>query len=200
MFTGIIEALGQVREVNEQADLVTYRLSAPIASELRLGESISHNGICLTVAACDPAGYEVQVITSTLQTAAARWAHNDVINLERAMPASGRFDGHVVSGHIDCTGRVLDIVLDGNIRLLTIGFDTVFSRYIIPKGSICLQGISLTVANLSHDRFTVAIIPHTWQVTNLQQLKLGDPVNLEFDIMGKYALRYLEATDLKAVK
>lgn len=192
MFTGIIETLGHITDVITLDDLIQYKLETAFLKDLRLGESISHNGICLTISEINEHNYSVQLVSQTLKTAAAQWKIGDKINLERAMPATGRFDGHIVTGHVDTKGIISELQVESNLIEIAISFDPLFAPNIIPKGSICVQGVSLTVASLAAEKFTVAIIPHTWEVTNLKNLHLGAEVNLEFDIIGKYAIRYFD--------
>lgn len=192
MFTGIIETLGHITDVITLDDLIQYKLETTFLKDLRLGESISHNGICLTISEINEHNYSVQLVSQTLKTAAAQWKIGDKINLERAMPATGRFDGHIVTGHVDTKGIISELQVESNLIEIAISFDPLFAPNIIPKGSICVQGVSLTVASLAAEKFTVAIIPHTWEVTNLKNLHLGAEVNLEFDIIGKYAIRYFD--------
>ena len=181
MFTGIIETLGHITDVITLDDLIQYKLETTFLKDLRLGESISHNGICLTISEINEHNYSVQLVSQTLKTAAAQWKIGDKINLERAMPATGRFDGHIVTGHVDTKGIISELQVESNLIEIAISFDPLFAPNIIPKGSICVQGVSLTVASLAAEKFTVAIIPHTWEVTNLKNLHLGAEVNLEFD-------------------
>lgn len=192
MFTGIIETLGHITDVITLDDLIQYKLETAFLKDLRLGESISHNGICLTISEINEHNYSVQLVSQTLKTAAAQWKIGDKINLERAMPSTGRFDGHIVTGHVDTKGIISELQVESNLIEIAISFDPLFAPNIIPKGSICVQGVSLTVASLAAEKFTVAIIPHTWEVTNLKNLHLGAEVNLEFDIIGKYAIRYFD--------
>lgn len=192
MFTGIIETLGHITDVITLDDLIQYKLETTFLKDLKLGESISHNGICLTISEINEHNYSVQLVSQTLKTAAAQWKIGDKINLERAMPATGRFDGHIVTGHVDTKGIISELQVESNLIEIAISFDPLFAPNIIPKGSICVQGVSLTVASLTAEKLTVAIIPHTWEVTNLKNLHLGAEVNLEFDIIGKYAIRYFD--------
>lgn len=193
MFTGIIECTSRVEAITESPQLLTYTLSAAIAEELKIGESVSHNGICLTVVRVEYNTYQVQVIDQTDRTAVSRWQVGALINVERAMRADYRFDGHMVLGHVDGRGEVESIRHHSDDIRLRITYPTDKARLMVNKGSICLQGISLTIADLQETFFDVAIIPLTWKVTNLHSLHPGDLVNLEYDIIGKYIERYMQS-------
>jgi len=193
MFTGLIEAVGRVADVQRTATGLRMRIGTTLASELAPGDSLAVNGVCLTVAAvgadhvdCD-VGPETARITTlgTLQT-------GEVLNLERPMRADGRFGGHFVQGHVDGTGHVARIREDGDAQWLTVSFSAALAPYLIPKGSIAVDGISLTVAALAEGAFDVMIVPYTWEHTNLAARRVGDPVNLECDMIGKYAVRAAE--------
>lgn len=192
MFTGIIECIARVEAIVEDPQLFTYTLSAVFADELKVGESISHNGICLTVIRAESNTYQVQVIDQTDRTAVSRWPVGALINVERAMRADYRFDGHMVLGHVDGCGEVESISHNSDDIRLRITYPSDKSRLMVNKGSICLQGISLTIADLQETYFEVAIIPLTWRITNLHTLHSGDLVNLEYDIIGKYIERYMQ--------
>lgn len=191
MFTGIIEAIGKVISTDREGEKIHYWLNCPFTAELKLGESISHDGVCLTVTNIKGNEYSVTAIDTTLEVTNIDWQPGKQVNLERAMPANGRFDGHIVQGHVDTVGIVNKIEhTEGSVHII-IGFEDKFSRNIIDKGSITVNGISLTIVEAANDSFSVAIIPHTWNHTNLHQLNKGNRVNLEFDVIGKYVARIL---------
>lgn len=192
MFTGIIENTGIVKEKLERNRVVQYTILSDLVSELYLGQSISHNGICLTVIEIFSDSYVVQLVPETMDTAVADWMSGELINLERAMAAAYRFDGHIVQGHVDGKGKIEQILISESEIRIRITFSIDKQSLIVPKGSICVNGISLTVAALGENWFEVAIIPHTWKITNLNLLVKGRLVNLEFDILGKYINRYME--------
>lgn len=193
MFTGIIEATGRVAAVDHLGGGRRLVVEAPFASELRVDQSVAVNGACLTVVACDERTFAVDVIEETLRkTSHGRLAAGDPVNLERAMPAGGRLDGHVVQGHVDATGEVVGIEREGTDWLFHLRCDPRFAPYLVPVGSVALDGISLTVARLERDAFTVAIIPYTYEHTTMHAWEVGRRVNLEFDVIGKYIVRWME--------
>lgn len=190
MFTGIIETLATVREVSAHGSGKTFWLSSPIASELKVDQSVSHNGACLTVEEIRGDRFRVTAIHETLQkTTLGGWVAGDIVNLERCLAMNGRLDGHLVQGHVDGTG----VCLQRREREKSWEFDfsvpEEFAELIIEKGSICVNGISLTTFNVKRDRFTVAIIPYTFTHTSIGSVTAGSAVNLEFDVIGKYILR-----------
>ena len=194
MFTGIIEALGTVVAVEDEGTNRHFTIRAELAPELRVDQSVAHDGVCLTVVAVDPAArtYRVTAIQETLsRTALHRWAPGTAVNLERCMPATGRFDGHIVQGHVDAPGHLRALLDRGGSWRLEVGFEPAPGRLTVEKGSITLNGVSLTVVNSGADFFSVELIPYTWDHTNLSRLRPGDAVNLEFDIIGKYVARLL---------
>lgn len=196
MFTGIIETIGVVEEIRTEKENVHFRFSAPISSELKVDQSISHNGVCLTVTQLAPGGYWTTAIHETLiRSNLGNLRKGDRVNLERCMIANGRFDGHVVQGHVDQTGKVTSIVDQQGSWLFEFEYDPSLGNITVEKGSIAVNGISLTCFNSKTNSFTVAIIPYTFEHTNVGQLKTGDTVNLEFDIIGKYVKRLLNLTD-----
>jgi riboflavin synthase len=195
MFTGIIEATGILEGVNKKGDNLQLVIQSPISKDLKPDQSVSHNGICLTVEESGQNSHIVTAIAETLQkTNLKSWKPGQLINLERCMTANSRFDGHIVQGHIDGTGRLMSIKqLDGS-RELRFSFPEKFAALVIEKGSISLEGISLTLFDVSKDAFSVAIIPYTLEHTNLKFLSVNDAVNLEFDIVGKYIQRMQQLT------
>ncbi|MCM1132512.1 MAG: riboflavin synthase [Ruminococcus flavefaciens] len=188
MFTGIIEEIGTVREVRRNGSNSFIRIQAEkVLSDVRIGDSIAVNGVCLTVTEYDGGIFRADVMNETLsRSSLGSLRPGSSVNLERAMSAGGRFGGHIVSGHIDGTGTVIAIKNDGIAVWYTIKTDDSIMRYIIEKGSVAIDGISLTVAKVGADNFSVSIIPHTASQTILSYRKIGDIVNLENDIVGKY--------------
>ncbi|KAA9325198.1 riboflavin synthase [Adhaeribacter soli] len=192
MFTGIIEGLGTIRNIREEGTNKHFTLTAPFVQELKIDQSVAHNGVCLTVVAISGDEYTVTAIDETLQkTNLGFWKENDTVNLERCMPASGRFDGHIVQGHVDQTAVCKSIENANGSWIFTFEYEASQGNITVEKGSVCVNGISLTVVNSRENAFSVAIIPYTFEHTNLKNLKVGDTVNLEFDIIGKYIARIL---------
>ncbi|QNF35189.1 riboflavin synthase [Adhaeribacter swui] len=192
MFTGIIETLGKVTNIQEENTNKHFTISSAITSELKIDQSVSHNGVCLTVVEIQGQEYTVTAIDETLQkTNLNSLAVGDLVNLERCMPANGRFDGHVVQGHVDQVATCVSVADQNGSWLYTFMYDSSTGNITVEKGSICVNGISLTVVNSQDNQFSVAIIPYTYEHTNLQQVKPGSTVNLEFDIIGKYVAKLL---------
>jgi riboflavin synthase len=193
MFTGIIEDLGTIIEAKDINGGRTMRFSSKFANELEVDDSVCVNGVCQTVIACDDSSFTTQLVEETLRkTSFGSLNEGDKVNLERSLTFDQRLDGHVVQGHVDTVGIVTEVIQEETGWLFTLSFPDEFSDYIVGRGSIALDGISLTVAREQRSAFTVAIIPYTWENTNMHTLKPGDKVNLEFDILGKYVLRYLK--------
>ena len=189
MFTGLIEALGQVSEVTTTEGGVRVRIRAPFAPELADGESVSVNGVCLTAARVDGELMSADIGPETARvTTLGSLRPGQDVNLERAMRADGRFGGHVVQGHVDAVGTVSGMRAEGEARWLTIVFPPALAPFFVPKGSVAVDGVSLTVAALERDRFSVMIIPFTWEHTSLRSLRAGSKVNLECDMIGKYVV------------
>ena len=188
MFTGIIEEVGTVKNVQHSGNNSFIRIEAKkVLEDVHLGDSIAVNGVCLTVTHSDSTTFQADVMNETLhRSSLGSLRSGSSVNLERAMAANGRFGGHIVSGHIDGTGSIADIRNDGIAVWYTIKTDKSILRYIVEKGSIAIDGISLTVAEVTEDSFSVSIIPHTASNTILGTKKVGDTVNLENDIVGKY--------------
>lgn len=191
MFTGIVESTGIVSGIEAEGTNLTFRIESFLAPELKIDQSVSHNGVCLTVTSVADGSYTVTAIDETLKkTNLGKLSTGDWVNLERCMPANGRFDGHIVQGHVDQTGICTNVQdVDGSWLFdfqYEPGNDPVSGNITVEKGSICINGVSLTVFNSETDRFRVAIIPYTYEHTNFKNLKAGDIVNLEFDIVGKY--------------
>lgn len=193
MFTGIIESTGTIREIREIGTNRQFIIESSLSPELKVDQSLSHNGVCLTVENVDNQQYQVTAIEETLlKTNLGKWKAGQQVNLERCLQWNGRLDGHIVQGHVDSTGTCLaSRQLDGSWEF-TIGFPEQFASLVIEKGSISLNGISLTIFNVKKNQFTVAIIPYTFHHTNISELKEGDLVNLEFDMVGKYVNRHLQ--------
>ena len=193
MFTGIVEAIGEVVSLSEISKS-TYRLEIRtcLARELKIGESVSNNGCCLTVVSQkdELVGFDMVAETAS-RTNLSALKTGDLVNQERSMLVSSRIDGHLVQGHVDSTARVLQVDEKGEDRRIVIELPKEFRQYVVFKGSIAVNGISLTVAELRDDSFAVAIIPHTWGITNLHRLRPGDSVNLEFDLIAKYVERMI---------
>lgn len=192
MFTGIIEAQGEIKDISIEQSNHTFYIKSELSSLLRIDESVSHNGICLTVEDIQNDIYKITAIDETLQkTNAGNWKQNDLINLERSMKLNDRLDGHIVQGHIDGTGVcIYRKDKEGSVEF-TFQFNKAFASLIIEKGSICINGVSLTAFNVTKENFTVAIIPYTFEHTNFHYLNTHEVVNLEFDILGKYVQRIL---------
>ncbi|WP_054684220.1 riboflavin synthase [Rhodothermus marinus] len=192
MFTGIIEEVGQIARIDPLGGGRRLTIRANFAGALRPDQSVAVNGVCLTVVAADAQTFTVEVVEETLRkTTLGRLTDGMPVNLERALPASGRLDGHFVQGHVDTTGEVVSVEVEETDRLYRIRFSRAFRPYLIPTGSIAIDGISLTVARLEEETLTVAIIPHTFRKTNVSTWLPGTPVNLEFDMIGKYVIGWL---------
>ncbi|HEY1477974.1 MAG TPA: riboflavin synthase [Chthoniobacterales bacterium] len=193
MFTGIVEALGEITVMAESTP-GTYRLEirTPLASELKVGDSLANNGVCLTVISQTPLAVGFDLLAETvLRSNLEDLKIGDLVNLERPMAVSSRFDGHIVQGHVDTAARLLAVEKVGQDHRIEIELPARFQQYVVFKGSIAVNGISLTVAELHADRFVNWIIPHTWKATNLHRLKPGDRMNLEFDVVAKYVERMM---------
>ena len=187
MFTGIIESTGKIEKIDREGKNIKLTLSSNLSSELRVDESLSHNGVCLTVTDCNKNFYSVTIIDESLKkTNFSSVKVGSQINLERSLKIDGRLDGHIVQGHVDDIAKCIKKIDQENSWLFTFEFSEKFSDLIIEKGSICINGVSLTCFDTSKNNFTVAIIPHTYDNTNFKLLNEGDSVNLEFDILGKY--------------
>lgn len=195
MFTGIIESVGVVKEKRKEGSNVVFRIESTMAPELKVDQSLAHDGVCLTVVSIQGNEYEVVAIDETLQrTNLSTWLPGRQINLERAMKPSGRLDGHMVQGHVDTIANCSSIHEVQGSWEMVFRLDTAeYENLMVPKGSICINGISLTLVRTGKDYFSVAIIPYTYEHTNMQQLREGDVVNIEFDILGKYIQKNLAA-------
>jgi riboflavin synthase len=192
MFTGIIETLATVQAIEKENTNVHFTFSSTITHELKIDQSVAHNGVCLTVVKIDGHNYTVTAIDETLQkTNLGALKTGDIVNLERCMAANGRFDGHIVQGHVDQTGTVAEIMDNNGSWTYIISYDPTKGNVTVEKGSITINGTSLTVVDSKDDSFSVCIIPYTYENTVFKALKKGDAVNLEFDIVGKYVARLL---------
>ncbi|MBP3192817.1 riboflavin synthase [Natronogracilivirga saccharolytica] len=193
MFNGIIEELGKVTTVKDIGGGKEIGISCKIADSLEVDNSLSVNGVCQTVVRQQPDHVAVQVVEETLRkTTLGDLEPGAEVNLERSLSLSQRIDGHIVQGHVDTTGKIEDIRKEGTNWLVTIGYDPGWKDLVVGRGSIAVDGISLTIAREEKQVFTIAIIPYTWDHTVLKSRKKGDRVNLEFDILGKYVLRYMQ--------
>jgi riboflavin synthase len=193
MFTGLIEAVGEVVEIKGTSSGMRLRIQSALASELKPGDSLAVNGVCLTVIVAEHGEVHADVGPETARiTSLGSLRRAQPVNLERSLRAESRLGGHFVQGHVDGTGTIDDIRVEEDARWLTIAFPATLAPYFIRKGSIAVDGISLTVAGLGETQFDVMIVPFTWAHTNLQAAKLRDRVNLECDMIGKYVARSME--------
>lgn len=190
MFTGIVETIGEVKKVTASGRNLSFWIKSSITSELKVDQSVSHDGICLTVEAIDSDLYQVTAIEETIQKSTiSHWKPGKKVNIERCLPMGGRLDGHIVQGHVDGVGTCLSVsVLEGSY-VYRFGFPETFNHLVIEKGSIAVAGTSLTCFDVADGCFSVAIIPYTYEHTSISQVKAGDNVNLEFDVVGKYIAR-----------
>ena len=194
MFTGLIEAMGTVRRLQPEGSAVRLDIEAPagMADDCRIGDSVAINGCCLTVVAIDGLCWSFEAGAETLsKTNLGRLSPGDSVNLERALPAGGRLGGHFVQGHVDGVGEVARIERDGEWTAIWFRVPVHLAAQMVPKGSITVDGVSLTLVNVERDRFSVALIPHTLAVTTLGIRRIGDAVNVETDILGKYVQKFL---------
>jgi riboflavin synthase len=190
MFTGIIETLGIIKEIQKDNDNLHITVSSVITQELKIDQSVAHNGVCLTVVDIKNKEYKVTAIRETVQkTNIGDWKVGDLLNLERAMKLGDRLDGHLVQGHVDQTGTCKSISEANGSWYFTFEYDNKLNNITIEKGSITVNGVSLTVVNSKNHEFSVAIIPYTFEHTNFNTFKLGTNINLEFDVVGKYISR-----------
>ena len=187
MFTGIIETLGTIQEIQKDKDNLHITVETTITNELKIDQSVAHNGICLTVVAINGTKYTVTAIDETIQkTNLGDWKVGDTVNLERAMKLGDRLDGHIVQGHVDQTGTCIATEETNGSWSYTFEYDEALNNLTIEKGSITVNGVSLTVVNSRRNQFSVAIIPYTHEHTNFSDFKVGTKINLEFDVIGKY--------------
>ncbi|MEL6975490.1 MAG: riboflavin synthase [Bacteroidota bacterium] len=194
MFTGIIETLGRIEKLEKEQSNLHVTIATPMAKELKVDQSVSHNGVCLTVVEQQEDSYTVTAIEETLnKTNLGTWSEGDWVNLERGMQLGARLDGHIVQGHVDLTARCTAIKEVDGSWAFTFEYDPGLSQVTIEKGSITVDGVSLTVVDSKNNGFSVAIIPYTYENTCFKTYKVGSVVNLEFDVIGKYVARLLES-------
>ncbi len=193
MFTGIIETLGSVKNIEKEGANIHYTIESEITPELKIDQSVAHNGVCLTVVAIKEKEYTVTAIQETLEKTNLKDLEiGTVVNLERAMKLGARLDGHIVQGHVDQTGICTNIQQEDGSWIFTFSYDSNKNNITIEKGSITISGTSLTVVNSKDNEFSVAIIPYTYEHTNFHTFKINTSVNLEFDVIGKYVARLLK--------
>ncbi|MBK6947801.1 MAG: riboflavin synthase [Haliscomenobacter sp.] len=191
MFTGIIEAMGNVRQIRQEGTNVHFTMASPISGELKIDQSLAHNGVCLTVVALGEGTHTVTAIEETLiRSNLGDLRVGDSVNLERSMRSDGRLDGHIVQGHVDATARCTGVETMEGSWYYHFQYAPTPEHLLVDKGSIAINGVSLTVVNPAEDRFSVAIIPYTFDHTTFGSLKEGMRVNLEFDVLGKYIAKY----------
>lgn len=196
MFTGIIESLGVVQKIEKDRSNIHFAITSSISGDLKTDQSVSHNGVCLTVVKTGdmPSGafHVVTAVEETLRRSnLGAWQPGTLVNLERCLPIGGRLDGHIVQGHVDAVATCVEVLETGGSWRFTFRYQPSPEHILVDKGSVCLNGVSLTVVEPRDDLFSVAIIPYTWEHTNFKTLTAGDWVNIEFDIIGKYISRYL---------
>lgn len=197
MFTGLVEAVGELVECKSMSGGVRLRIASSLAGELQQGDSLAVNGVCLTVLLAEQSEVHADVGPETLRvTTLGSLPRGTLINLERPLRADQRLGGHFVQGHVDAIGHVEELRADGGFQWLTVSFPPVLAPYLVYKGSIAVDGISLTVAGLGGDRFDVQVVPHTLEHTNLRRVQVRDRVNLECDVIGKYVARAIELAGL----
>lgn len=193
MFTGIIEGLGELKKIEKEGDNIHFSFSCDFTNELKVDQSLAHNGVCLTVIHINDNEYTVTAIKETLQkTNLGDLVIGSQVNLERAMAANGRFDGHVVQGHVDQTAICKSVTEENGSWMFTFEYDSKNENVTVEKGSITINGVSLTVVNSTQNQFSVCIIPFTFEHTTFKHVKVGTQINLEFDIIGKYIAKLMK--------
>ena len=193
MFSGIVEEMATVVAIKQDKENIDFTLKCSFVDELGIDQSVAHNGVCLTVTGLTPTSFTADVMHETLRRSSlGELRPGSKVNLERAMALGDRFGGHIVSGHIDGTGRIESLEKEGNALLLKVAADPAILRGIVEKGSVALDGISLTVAAVTEEDFTVSLIPHTREVTNLRDKKTGSILNIETDVIGKYVEKMMQ--------
>jgi len=193
MFTGIIETTGTIEKIQKEGSNIHYTIASSISNELKVDQSVAHDGTCLTVVALSEGTHTVTAVEETLKrTRLGQLKEGDRINLERAMKADGRLDGHIVQGHVDATGTCVGVEEKEGSWYFHFSYQPTKEHLLVDKGSVCINGVSLTVVRPEGNRFSVAIIPYTYEHTGFRNMKNGDMVNLEFDIIGKYIARYAD--------
>ena len=192
MFTGIIETTGVVKHINSTGTNKTFWITSSLSAEFTIDQSVAHNGVCLTVEEVKNGLHRITAIEETLlKTTLNNWTISTIVNIERCLQMNGRLDGHIVQGHVDAVATCINTITKNGSWEYSFQFDKKFAALVIEKGSICLNGISLTIFNVKENSFTVAVIPYTYEHTNMQYLKTGDEINIEFDMIGKYVNRKL---------
>jgi riboflavin synthase len=192
MFTGIIESAAKVVQLKKENTNLHMSLSCDLTPELKIDQSVAHNGVCLTVVAIDGNQYTVTAIEETLnKTNIGNLKEGDIVNIERAMKMNARLDGHIVQGHVDQTAICTEVINKDGSWLFSFEYDSKLNNVTIEKGSICINGVSLTVVDSKTNSFSVAIIPYTYEHTGFKTLLIGDKINLEFDVIGKYVKRLM---------
>jgi len=200
MFTGMIEDLGKVMSLLRFNDRAEIAISTRFLADLKVSDSVCVNGVCLTVSQKKSDAFRSIIMKETLDRSTfSRLKIGDLVNIERSMPASGRFDGHIVQGHVDCRAMIANIIVNGALREIEIKLPANFSKYVTEKGSIAVDGVSLTVSSLYEGSFKAAIVPHTALNTNLFHKKIGDWVNLEFDVLAKYLEKFIKKNDFASL-
>ncbi|WKV10708.1 riboflavin synthase [Marivirga harenae] len=195
MFTGIIESLGEIVSADKENSNLILTVKSDISSELKIDQSISHNGVCLTVTELHPDAHTVVAVDETLKKSSiGNLQKGDFVNLERCMIMNGRLDGHIVQGHVDGKGKCLSINDEDGSWIFTFSYDS-SENVLVEKGSICINGVSLTCFDVTDEKFSIAIIPYTFEHTNFKKMKKNDEVNLEFDIIGKYVHKLINKTN-----
>lgn len=193
MFTGIIETLGSIRDIQTDQSNIHFTIESDLSATLKVDQSVSHNGVCLTVTAVGEGTHTVTAVEETLRrTNLGAWKPGTLVNLERCLAMGARLDGHLVQGHVDTIAECTEATETGGSWRFSFEYAPNVSHVLVDKGSVCLNGVSLTVVSPQKNTFSVAIIPYTWEHTNFKTLKKGDLVNIEFDIIGKYIGRYME--------
>jgi riboflavin synthase len=192
MFTGIIETLGRVKSLEKEQQNVHFTVESAISDALGIDQSVSHDGVCLTVVGLGQGWHRVTAVEETLRRSTlGDWSPGRLVNLERCLPMGGRLDGHLVQGHVDARATCVAVEETGGSWRYRFQYQASPAHLLVDKGSVCVNGVSLTVVEPEGDFFSVAIIPYTWEHTNFQSLRAGDAVNLEFDIIGKYIAAHL---------
>lgn len=193
MFTGIIEATGTILEIAGNGTNIDYLIKSPITGELKIDQSVAHNGVCLTVVAITGEAYRVTAVEETLaKTNLSSWQPGDTINLERSLKIGDRLDGHFVQGHVDAVAECSNKEVKEGSWVFRFKYPGRFASLVIEKGSVCLNGVSLTIFDITNTEFSVTVIPYTFTHTNFQFLEPGNAVNIEFDVLGKYLLRNMQ--------
>jgi riboflavin synthase len=193
VFTGIIETLGTITNIVQEGTNYHFTIQSDLSNQLKIDQSLAHNGVCLTVTACDADSHTVTAIEETLnRTNLGAWRVGELVNLERAMQVGARLDGHNVQGHVDAVGECAEVRDADGSWYFRFRFPPEYKHLLVDKGSICINGTSLTCINPTEDEFSVAIIPYTYEHTNFKNIRVGTQINLEFDLIGKYLARFMQ--------